>query len=308
MRNVIFFILVAAMGVGCSTTTPVGSAHRHYFQHSFLNFETQPIYPRYFRVPEPLSNQSEPEVEYRTHREVVENLHRPAREQKANQDRRAPEVVAVTKAVPEERDEVAQQQQIESAGDLASLLGKTSVPAGPEPVTRENGVSLVRTEVVDSSKRLVGIKDDFTPERFLKHVLRVNGLKYVSFDGKEFNRTLYRELRNRGMTYDSATPQPGDIVFFHNTWDRNNDGRNNDWYTGTGIVTEIDEDTVVFVGVANGQVRELRMNLDKPDVRRMEEENAHLNSFMRSKRLSDPEYTQYLAGELFAGYASILQP
>jgi len=229
-------------------------------------------------------------------------------EAKATQNRRAPEVNKVAERTPDTVDEVSEERDGGSAGDLASILGKTPVGGGVNVESRDEGVSLVRTEVIDSSKRLVGIKDDFTPERFLKHVLRVNGLEYVSFDGKEFNRTLYRELRNRGMTYDSAAPQPGDIIFFHNTWDRNNDGRNNDWYTGTGIVTAVEEATVVFVGVANGQVRELRMNLDKPDVRRIEEEKTNLNSFMRAKRLSDPEYTQYLSGELFAGYASILQP
>lgn len=43
----------------------------------------------------------------------------------------------------------------------------------------------------------------------------------------------------------------------------------------------------------------------RPEVRRDESAGVTLNSVLRSKRMSDPEYTQYLAGELFAGFASL---
>ncbi len=97
--------------------------------------------------------------------------------------------------------------------------------------------------------------------------------------------------------------------FFNNTIDRNNHETNNHMYSGCVVVSQVRYDgSIVFVAVAGGEVKEMVMNLKNPDVRREEASQKVVNSFLRSKSLEDPEFTQYLAGELFAGFASVALP
>ncbi|NUN16673.1 MAG: hypothetical protein HUU55_23860 [Myxococcales bacterium] len=163
-----------------------------------------------------------------------------------------------------------------------------------------------RQELLDAAIRLTGIRDDFAPDSFVRHLLAVINYRPKVVDTSDWLKEFYKELRTMGKTYDRQVPKVGDLVFFHNTDDRNNDGRNNDWYSSCGVVKSVDPSgTVSFIAYANGQVQELVMSLGRPEVRRDESAGVTLNSVLRSKRMSDPEYTQYLAGELFAGFASL---
>lgn len=166
--------------------------------------------------------------------------------------------------------------------------------------------SLDRQELVNAASRLIGIRNDFTSDSFIRHVLTVTNQGSLVAGSGDWLKDLYKDLRSRGKTYDRQNPREGDLVFFHNTDDRNNDSRNNDWYSLCGVVKSVDPNGIVtFIAYANGQVQELVMSLGRPEVRRDETAGVTLNSVLRSKRLSDPEYTQYLAGELFAGFASL---
>jgi len=183
------------------------------------------------------------------------------------------------------------------------------VPEEELPAVVEKSTDKRRVEIAEAARRLVGVQKDFTSESLLQHVLRVNGVVLDGTGSRGFNRDFFRSLRNQGLSYDTERPSVGDIVFFHNTHDANSDGRNNDWYSATGVITEVTpRGTVTFVSVVNDEVRKLVMNLGRPEVRRDEVEQSVLNSYLRSRKISDPEYTQYLAGELFAGYASVALP
>ena len=82
--------------------------------------------------------------------------------------------------------------------------------------------------------------------------------------------TLYKSLRNQGLSFETETPQLGDLVFFHNTFDANKDGRNNDWYSTCGVVTGVSGDGVVeFVATVNGKVDAFSLNVQRPEVREM---------------------------------------
>ena len=185
------------------------------------------------------------------------------------------------------------------------------VPAATEKDAdaHQRSTDVRRAEIAEAARRLIGVQKDFTSESLLAHVLRVNGVDVKGTASSAFNRDFFRSLRNRGLSYDTERPSVGDIVFFHNTKDVNKDGRNNDWYSATGVITDVSaRGTVTFVSVVNDEVRKLVMNLGRPEVRRDEAEQSVLNSYLRSRKMSDPEYTQYLAGELFAGYASVALP
>jgi hypothetical protein len=107
----------------------------------------------------------------------------------------------------------------------------------------------------------------------------------------------YGTLLGRG-----AWPAPGDLVFWHDTWDRNGNGRADDGLTHVGVVLWMEEGTVVFIHRGGKAVARGAM-----DTRRPEEAAAGgrvVNSYIRKK---DPraDGIPVLAGALFAAYGRI---
>ncbi len=114
----------------------------------------------------------------------------------------------------------------------------------------------------------------------------------------------FRAMRAYGVVFGGGGewPAPGDLVFFHDTYDRNRNGKADDPFTHVGIVEYVVDGTVVFVhrgakGVARGA-----MTPDRPA--EASEAGVALNSALRGKspRLAG---VPVLAGALFAGYGRI---
>ncbi|MFW5968651.1 MAG: hypothetical protein ACOCV2_14090 [Persicimonas sp.] len=134
---------------------------------------------------------------------------------------------------------------------------------------------------------------------------RVNEVEF-SEKARRSLPTLFRECKEVGKIYHSSTPDVGDIVFFHNTFDRNEDGRNNDWYTFAALVEKTDKDgRITLLGYRDGEVDRFYMNLEDPDTSKSRHGES-TNTQLRPRRDDDPPYTQYLAGQLFAGTCSAL--
>jgi cell wall-associated NlpC family hydrolase len=109
---------------------------------------------------------------------------------------------------------------------------------------------------------------------------------------------LYRKSRTSGALRKRA--EPGDLVFFRDTYDRNRDGLRNDGLTHVGIVESVEDDgTVVFVHRGRAGIVRARMNALRP-------RNARVDGKPINDVLRRPTRTTraYLAGELFAGFAS----
>jgi hypothetical protein len=99
-------------------------------------------------------------------------------------------------------------------------------------------------------------------------------------------------------------PDPGDLVFFDQTWDRDRDGKRDDPLTHVGLVEWVNQDgTVTFLHRGGSGVVRAVMNLDHPDKAR-DEAGRPLNSQIRSKVRPGDE-TPVLAGQLFAGFGRI---
>jgi hypothetical protein len=97
-------------------------------------------------------------------------------------------------------------------------------------------------------------------------------------------------------------PAPGDLVFWHDTYDRNRNGRADDRFTHLGIVEYVEDGTVYFLhrggrGVARGVMTPGRP--DDPS----DGEGRRLNSPLRAT--THPVKDGGLAGALLAGYGRI---
>jgi len=98
-------------------------------------------------------------------------------------------------------------------------------------------------------------------------------------------------------------PRAGDLVFWHDTYDRDRDGRTDDRFTHVGIVEYVaDGGTVVFVHRGSQAVVRGAMTPARPG--EVAQGDRLLNSALRRKSKARPG-TPVLAGELFAGYGRI---
>ena len=126
-------------------------------------------------------------------------------------------------------------------------------------------------------------------------------------DGGNGVGRIYGHVVRYGRIHYGPTVHPGDLVFFHNTWDFNRDDRFNDPLTHVGVVERVESDgTVVFVSQVSGGIERYRMNLKTPDTHRTTDGRV-LNDFMRRKEFRDPEATQYLTGQLFAAFGTLIR-
>lgn len=126
-------------------------------------------------------------------------------------------------------------------------------------------------------------------------------------DGGNGVGRIYGHVVRHGRIHYGPTVHPGDLVFFHNTWDFNRDGRFNDPLTHVGLVERVESDgTVVFVSRVSGGIERYRMNLRKPNTHRTSDGRV-LNDFLRKKGSSDSHATQYLTGQLFAAFGTLIR-
>ncbi|MFW5727417.1 MAG: CHAP domain-containing protein [Spirochaetota bacterium] len=111
---------------------------------------------------------------------------------------------------------------------------------------------------------------------------------------------LYRFLEEEQALYSTRRPKPGDIIFWDNTYDRNNDGQANDYLTHTGMVVAVEEDGTVHYVHHNYRkgVVFARMNLYKPGVYTevVDGEKRIINSPMRMR--GSPNFDKWLASQL----------
>ncbi len=172
-----------------------------------------------------------------------------------------------------------------------------------EQVAVDQAVESTPSTTEDSAVQTV----DYAPTAadYVYTTLRANDLD-LGEGAKDNIPTLYRACRSQGQVYHTSRPDIGDVVFFHNTYDANNDGRNNNWYTLVGIVEKVHRDgTVEFLTHRGNGVETLRLNLDQLD-RETGSGGQIINSKLRTPTTDDAPFTQYLSGQLFAGYCNVL--
>lgn len=205
----------------------------------------------------------------------------------------------------------------------AAVIGCTSVspshPAlSPAGQCCEKGEPTVqRHQVVQVAAQLVGRTElesrgrDITTDcaGVIRAVFLQQGIDLyaVATGNSDLNgvRRIYHHARTYGRVHRGPIVNPGDLVFFHNTWDMNGDGRPNDQFTHVGIVEDIRPDgTVTFISRVSKAIERYRMNLRFPTVHRLPDGTV-VNDYLRRKRADDSRHVHYLAGQLFAAFATV---
>ncbi len=166
------------------------------------------------------------------------------------------------------------------------------------------GQSLVgQAKVVLGGKTFTGDCSGFV-RACLTHV----GLDVVEAgdEGTSGTEIFYRAIERRGGIHTDDLPEPGDLVFFSNTYDRDKNGQLDDDFTHVGLVESVsDLGTVHFLHYIGGAVRIGRMNLLRPHDDADSNSGTILNDFLRRRRIEDGPNVRYLASELWVGFGRI---
>ena len=171
--------------------------------------------------------------------------------------------------------------------------------------------------IVQTASRLVGARTIQTGNRFIAYdCAGVTRAIYLSqghdlYAGAGENgqangvRRIYEHVQKHGRIHRGPAVGPGDLVFFDNTWDFNEDGLLNDSLTHVGIVEAVERDgTIIFISRVSNAIERYRMNLRAPNTIR-DADGQILNDYLRRKKIGDPLATGYLTGQLFAGFGSL---
>ena len=115
---------------------------------------------------------------------------------------------------------------------------------------------------------------------------------------------LYQYAFSQKLVYQSTRPAVGDLVFFHNTVDRNGDGQWNDWHTLVGIVESADIDgnqTISVLTWRTDKIERIHLNLKYPELYK-----SRKGKLLNSQLRPDQDENKGTAAKLFAGFANLL--
>lgn len=163
--------------------------------------------------------------------------------------------------------------------------------AGPEPGALER----IRARLVELARRRLGLRFRGDCSGFVLRTYRDAGVR-VAPTGPARSRT---EALHRASA-PVIVPRPGDLAFFHDTYDRNHDRRLDDAWTHVALVERVHGSSYVLIHRSVRGVERLRMDLAHPS-------DEERNDVLRIRRRGDPRGTRYLAGQLFTAFGALLR-
>lgn len=134
---------------------------------------------------------------------------------------------------------------------------------------------------------------------FAKAKIGLGGI--IKNDKENDVKAIYRYAQKYGQIVKSK-PEVGDLVFFHNTYDRSRNGRMNDALTHVGIVEKVEGSTVHFIHHLGQSIIRSRMDLSRPKESYHPVTKKRINHILRKAQGPHKAYT---AAELFAGFGRL---
>lgn len=118
-------------------------------------------------------------------------------------------------------------------------------------------------------------------------------------------KAAYRASAKFGMVFGGGGewPRPGDLIFFHDTYERDQGGRTDGRLTHVGVVESVVGGTVVFLHRGSKAVQRGFMTPSRSH-EALGESGQVLNTPLRMRK-GAPVGAKLLAGELFSGYGRI---
>lgn len=160
--------------------------------------------------------------------------------------------------------------------------------------------------VADAAARLVGrskIVVDGRSYRWDCSGLAIAALADAGIEASGSTADLWAQAEAAGRTHRRKRPAPGELAFFDDTYDRNDNGRLDDPLSHVAVVERVDPDgTITLIHVGSAGIVRFVMNLVFPhDELR---DGARVNDLLRAASRRDPPGAKHLASELWVGFAA----
>jgi hypothetical protein len=186
---------------------------------------------------------------------------------------------------------------VEALLAAAAVLGLCALGCGTSTQTRRLPASIF--QAARAENRGAHHRAPRRPARdegaaMVERTLHEEGLRFGT-DGSA--RALWGYMRTSHVEIAPAEARPGDVVFF----DTHGAGEEPSCADHAGLVESAGPDgRIGFVEARGGQVRHSFVAPAQPAVRR-DASGQILNSFLRTKQVSDPPEARYFAGEMLCG-------
>ena len=215
----------------------------------------------------------------------------------------------VTAASTEDAPVVAPKHDVQTAPAVAAKpeVAKAQAVAPKHDVQTAPAVA-AKPEVAKA--QAVAPKHDVRPDMsqtipfslaYILDVYKVNGVDLAAKTYALSTAELYQYAFKQKSVYHTSRPAIGDLAFFHNTADRNRDGRWNDWHSLIGIVESIDDQDTITILVFTSQLERIKLNLKYPELHKSKKGDI-LNYQLRPNEGSQVG----TSAKLFAGFANLL--
>lgn len=208
-----------------------------------------------------------------------------------------------TQFQPKHNIQTAPVKSIQQAAS-AEIAPKAKNENPPSSENSQKHIATDGTHTVASNAGTAGPKTSNTSPYALDYVCdvyKINGIDLKKHLKNVTIAELYQYAFSQKLVYQAQRPAIGDLAFFHNTTDRNRDGRWNDWHTLVGIVENIDENDTISILIFKNKIERIQLNLKYPEIQK-NKKGVTLNSQLRQN-----EGAQIgIASKLFAGFANFL--
>ncbi len=191
---------------------------------------------------------------------------------------------------------------------------EASVPTPPDHA----GTTLSQTQklLVEEAKRLLGAEKIFVRGRSFSHDCSGTVMAIYWYAGIDLSKNfskysgggterIYKYLKDEGLLYRTKLPAPGDIIFWDNTYDKNKNGKADDYLTHMGMVVSVDKTGIIKYIHENYRkgIILAKMNLLKPDtyVEVVEGKKIILNDPIRMR--GSPKSKKWLSSQLYRDFA-----
>ncbi len=177
-------------------------------------------------------------------------------------------------------------------------------------------ISKTQKLLIEEARRLIGVEKIFVKGKSFSHDCSGTVMAIYWYAGIDLSRNfsrytgggterIYKYLKDEGLLYRTKLPAPGDIIFWDNTYDKNKNGKPDDYLTHMGMVVSVDKTgTIEYIheNYRKGIIL-ARMNLYKADTyfEVIEGKKIILNDPMRMR--GSPKSKKWLSSQLYRDFA-----
>ena len=192
------------------------------------------------------------------------------------------------------------------------------IDTDPLPSKNANSIELSETQrlLVEEANRLIGVEKLFVKNRAFSMDCSGTVMAIYWYAGIDLaeafplysgggTERIYKYLRDKNLLYRTELPKPGDIIFWDNTFDKNGNGKLDDYLTHMGMVVSVDDEgniEYIHENYRKGIIL-AKMNLYKPDAYTeiIDGEKIILNDPMRMK--GSVKSPKWLSSQLYNNFA-----